>query len=211
MDDLLQFSSIDNLLRTALTPPAPVAPVMPTRTVPSDMGPGMSTLPVTGPGPGIAAPAPALPNKPSAPIQITPQHLGLFGDLIRKTESDGNYQAKNPHTSASGAYQYVNGTWNNFGGYPEARLAPKAVQDAKFNQDALQKLRKYNGDPFRMIADHMLPAQANKPWLWDKPSVVMHRGKPIQVPPVADYVRKVLRGSPWAGQFEQYLKAQGAQ
>lgn len=140
--------------------------------------------------------------------------INVFTDAIRYVETRGQkmpYQAKNKTTSASGAYQYTNGTWGNYGGYPEARLAPKHVQDAKFAEDSMRSLRKFNGDPFKMIANHMLPAQANKPWLWEQPStlVVTRNGKKqiVQIPPVADYVRKALTQTPWAGQFNQYMQA----
>lgn len=202
-DPLLDFASLPNIQRVAAQ---------------SLNQPQLSFIPQTPAGyanpmppmPGPLTPEPApLFQAPYLPNKVRPNDLGLFANLIRQTESHHNYQAKNPTTSASGAYQYINKTWNNYGGYPEARLAPKAVQDAKFNEDAIGKLNKYAGDPFKMIADHMLPAQANKPWLWNKPSTVVIHGKIINIPPVATYVRKVIQGSPWAGQFDQYLKAQG--
>lgn len=49
---------------------------------------------------------------------------------LRACESGGNYNI-NTGNGYYGAYQYNNGTWNNYGGYARADLAPAAVQDAK--------------------------------------------------------------------------------
>lgn len=46
-------------------------------------------------------------------------------------ESGGNYKAENPTSTASGAYQIIDGTWNGFGGYRHAADAPRNVQDLK--------------------------------------------------------------------------------
>lgn len=49
-------------------------------------------------------------------------------------ESGGNYRAENATSSASGAYQIIDGTWANFGGYSHASYAPPSVQDEKAAQ-----------------------------------------------------------------------------
>jgi len=57
---------------------------------------------------------------------------------IRKRESGGNYAAKNRTSTASGAYQYINGTWKGWlarvapelvSRYPTAMSAPPELQD----------------------------------------------------------------------------------
>lgn len=44
---------------------------------------------------------------------------------------DFNYTAENPSSSASGAWQFVDGTWAGFMGYAHAASAPRWVQDLK--------------------------------------------------------------------------------
>ena len=70
---------------------------------------------------------------PAAPAHTPPDG---FLACVRAHESGGNYQAKNPNSTASGAYQFLNSTWRTMsaraghGGYPTARSAPPWVQDA---------------------------------------------------------------------------------
>jgi outer membrane biosynthesis protein TonB len=58
--------------------------------------------------------------------------IGGIAACIAKYESGGNPRAQNPHSSASGLYQFIDGTWNNFGGYSRAMYAPVSVQTQKF-------------------------------------------------------------------------------
>lgn len=57
------------------------------------------------------------------------------GDLppcyVMMRESGGSLTARNPSSSASGKWQFLDSTWAGFGGYTSAYLAPESVQDAK--------------------------------------------------------------------------------
>jgi len=65
---------------------------------------------------------------------------------IRGRESGGDYRAQAPRSTASGAYQFINGTWDDYGGYARARDAPLEVQDAKAAEEVRRILDRYGGD-----------------------------------------------------------------
>jgi hypothetical protein len=58
---------------------------------------------------------------------------GIAG-CIAEYESGGDPRAENPTTTASGLYQFVDGTWNGYGGYYHAADAPVSVQTERFYQ-----------------------------------------------------------------------------
>ena len=72
-------------------------------------------------------------SPPPAPAHTPP---GGFLACVRAHESGGNYQAKNPVSTASGAYQFLDSTWRTMSaraghrGWGSARYAPPWVQDA---------------------------------------------------------------------------------
>lgn len=64
--------------------------------------------------------------------------------LVQHFESGGNYGAVSATSTASGAYQFTNPTWQQYAGqlgitqYPTAASAPAAVQDQVFGQAVSQ-------------------------------------------------------------------------
>ena len=63
---------------------------------------------------------------------------------IRRCESHDDYTAQNPVSTASGAYQVLDSTWQRFGGYVRAKDAPRWVQDEK----ALLLFRQRGSEPW---------------------------------------------------------------
>lgn len=64
----------------------------------------------------------------------------------RTLESGGDYTARARGSTASGAYQYIDSTWDGYGGYRRAGDAPPAVQDAKAAADVHAILDRHEGD-----------------------------------------------------------------
>lgn len=53
---------------------------------------------------------------------------------VMMRESRGSLTAHNPTSTASGKWQFLNSTWQGYGGYATAASAPESVQDARAAQ-----------------------------------------------------------------------------
>lgn len=86
---------------------------------------------------------------------------------IRTLESGGDYTAQAARSTASGAYQFLDSTWNNYRDYPRAWQAPPAVQDVKAAEHVQNILDTHAGDvaavPVVWYIGHV-PDEASAEW-----------------------------------------------
>jgi hypothetical protein len=66
-----------------------------------------------------------------SPVAAGCVEMAAILDTIRMVESGGDYSAPKNRGGASGAYQFIDSTWDGYGGYTSAYLAPPEVQDAR--------------------------------------------------------------------------------
>ncbi len=76
--------------------------------------------------------------------------VGVAMATTRWLESGNRYDARARGSTASGAYQILDSTWNGYGGYPRAVLAPPEVQD-QFAYEAFTALLKRHGNDVSTI------------------------------------------------------------
>jgi murein DD-endopeptidase MepM/ murein hydrolase activator NlpD len=83
---------------------------------------------------------------PTRPCGARTGPVSIVLATIRQLESGGDYTAHAPGSSASGAYQFLDTTWNSYGGYARAADAPPDTQDAKATEHVAQTLDANNND-----------------------------------------------------------------
>lgn len=103
---------------------------------------------------------------------------------IKLQESGGSYTSESSWSSASGAYGYIDSTWNNYGGYARAKDAPKMVQDQRMFESLFTRWKEKDGDWSKVIAAHFYPAWSDDKSLWYQ---VPSPGNPS----IWEYVREV--------------------
>ena len=117
--------------------PIPTLPDPPTTTTPAD---------TTTVAPELTAPPTTAPEPAPRNVQVRPAQIANILATIRYVESRGNYSAPPNKGNASGAYQFIASTWNGYGGYPDAFLAPPEIQDERAALDVNRFLAQWNND-----------------------------------------------------------------
>lgn len=137
---------------TATTAPTTTAPTTtPTTTKPTATTSPASTAPATvspppDPTPATTEPIAAPPEPAAQNVIVYPNQIAHILATIRYLESRDNYTIPPNKGRASGAYQFIPSTWNNYGGYPHAYLAPPEVQDERAAADVMRFLAMWNND-----------------------------------------------------------------
>ena len=104
-----------------LSPPASAKSIDLTTNIPT-------TIPVSDPMPATIVAAPTT-------LDQLPFDVLARAYCIRDRESHGDYQAQNPMSTASGAWQFLDSSWIAYGGSqfsPRAWIATQAQQDQVF-------------------------------------------------------------------------------
>jgi hypothetical protein len=105
------------------------------------------TLPVLFSGGDDSDPLDLCTSSTAAAVTAGPAEVPAILATIRERESSGNYQARADRSSASGAYQFTDGTWSDYGSYTHASDAPPAVQDAAASEHVARILAAHTNDP----------------------------------------------------------------
>src|SRR4051812_18093005 len=98
----------------------------------------------------------------------TDANLAPILATIRTIETGGNYSTTISSSTASGAYAFLDGTWDGYGGYRRAVDAPPTLQDQKAAELVRDTLDANDGDvstiPIVWYIGHVPPAGSGE---WD--------------------------------------------
>jgi len=96
-----------------------------------------------------------------------PSQIANILATIRYMESRDNYTIGPNKGRASGAYQFITSTWNNYAGYAHAYLAPPEIQDERAAADVTRFLAQWNNDVSMIPVMWYYPRAAREPALMD--------------------------------------------
>ncbi len=108
-----------------------------------------------------------VPAPPERNITAYPEQMQYILATIRYLESRGIYTLPPNKGNASGAYQFVESTWQNYGGYQHAYLAPPHIQDERAAADVTLFLEQFNNDVSMVPVMWYYPIAARETWRMD--------------------------------------------
>ncbi len=151
---------------TTTTIPATIPPTaQPPITMPD---PAPTTAPITASPdtPPTVAP-PTTPAPAPKRVVVYPKQMANILATIRYLESRGEYLVPPNKGGASGAYQFITSTWDNYGGHRDAYLAPPEIQDERAAADVTRFLAQWNNDVSMIPVMWYYPLAARDPNLMD--------------------------------------------
>jgi hypothetical protein len=122
--------------------------------------------------PPVTAAGPVAP--PARNVTVYPEQMEHILATIRYLESRGGYTLPPNKGNASGAYQFIGSTWNNYGGYAHAYLAPPEIQDERAVKDVTRFLKQFNNDVSMVPVMWYYPKAASEPALMDVVPLPQH-------------------------------------
>ena len=159
-------SSTSTTTTTTATAPVSTAAPTPAPTTAAPTTTTTTTTSIPAPTTTIAAPTTTVAPAPQNVI-VYPSQIANILATIRYVESRGNYAAPLNKGRASGAYQFITSTWNNYGGYRDAYLAPPEIQDERAAADVNRFLAQWNNDVSMIPVMWYYPRAANDITLMD--------------------------------------------
>jgi len=169
----------------ATPPPVGGAPAPPTTTTTTTVATPPTSLVALDPADAAVPAAPedpapvevAVVEEPALPLVLAAtSYDGVYADGVpigvamattRHLESGGDYRAQAAGSTASGAYQVIDTTWNGFGGFARAVDAPPEVQDQFAYESFVAILKAHRNDVAAIPVAWYFPAALRDPALMD--------------------------------------------
>ena len=151
---------------TAPTTTTTAATTSTTIVAPPPLTPTSAPTTTTTIAPPTTVPGPVAP--PARNITVYPEQIEHILATIRYLESRGIYTLPPNKGGASGAYQFVHSTWNRYGGYEHAYLAPPHIQDERAAKDVNMFLAQFNNDVSMVPVMWYYPIASRQPEWMDR-------------------------------------------
>jgi len=116
---------------------------------------------------------------------------------IRRAESGGNDAARNPRSTATGRYQFIESTWNQLARqYPHLGLTPDGRTDPEQQERAVRAFTSDNAAALRRAGIDTTPANLYAAHFLGAGGAVSVLGKPDNTPLAAVLPDAVIRANP---------------